>query len=290
MNHIFISHSHEDLDFAATLHERLVQEGFSVWRDTGIGGGEDWRREIDQAIQAAFALIVIMTSEAKASEYVTYEWAFALGAAVKVIPILLTRTELHPRLESLQYLDFANENARPWDKLVESLNKARPSKLQEEQPGYRVHGYSGVWEVEIRFSRWRGYELRGNDTVYFHGKTFLLLSADGRKGSGTESGKLYVSISNYKATYEIANRVNRANATEDGTLHLYVEVLSRTLIDEKGELPETAFGEKLFGSGELHNELTPVSGEFRRLKGQHTYLAGNKVFQEAEGFYQFLGV
>ncbi|HET8669289.1 MAG TPA: toll/interleukin-1 receptor domain-containing protein, partial [Candidatus Saccharimonadales bacterium] len=66
MHQIFISHSHEDSDFAEILHERLAQAGFAVWRDTGIRGGEDWRREIDQAIQAAFALIVMMTSEAKA--------------------------------------------------------------------------------------------------------------------------------------------------------------------------------------------------------------------------------
>jgi len=103
MNHIFISHSHEDSDFAEILHERLKEAGFSVWRDTGIRGGEDWRREIDQAIKEAFALIVMMTSEAKASEYVTYEWAFAEGAGVKVIPILLKTTELHPRLELRQY-------------------------------------------------------------------------------------------------------------------------------------------------------------------------------------------
>jgi hypothetical protein len=288
MNHIFISHSHADRDFAEILHEKLAEEGFAVWRDTGIRGGEDWRREIDQAIQGAFAIIVMMTSEAKASEYVTYEWAFALGAGVKVIPILLKRTELHPRLESLQYLNFTDRSAWPWDKLVESLSIAQSSKLQEAQLGYRVHEYSGVWEVETRFSRWRGYELGLNDTVYFHGKTFVVLSADGKKGAGTESGKLYVSISNYKATYEIANRVNRANATEDGTLHMYFEVLSRTLIDEQGEPPEARFRERLFGSGEFHNELKPVPGEFKRLKGKHTYLAGNKVFQEAEGTYQFV--
>ena len=111
MNHIFISHSHEDIDFAENLHSRLTQAGFTVWRDTGIRGGEDWRREIDEAIKGAFVLIVMMTPEAKASEYVTYEWAFAWGAGVKVIPILLKTTELHPRLESLQYLDFTNRNA-----------------------------------------------------------------------------------------------------------------------------------------------------------------------------------
>jgi hypothetical protein len=133
MNHIFISHSHEDSDFAEILEGRLSQAGFIVWRDVGLRGGEDWRRGIDQAIKEAFALIVIMTLEAKASEYVTYEWAFAWGAGVKVIPVMLKRTELHPRLESLQYLDFTNRTARPWDTLIELLGEAEASKPQEEQ-------------------------------------------------------------------------------------------------------------------------------------------------------------
>jgi TIR domain len=133
MNHFFISHSHEDSDFAEIMEHRLTQAKFTVWRDTGICGGEDWRREIDQAIKEAFALIVVVTPEAKVSEYVTYEWSFAWGAGVKVIPVLLKKAELHPRLESLQYLDFTNRTARPWDTLMALLREAEESKPQVEK-------------------------------------------------------------------------------------------------------------------------------------------------------------
>ena len=39
----------------------------------------------------------------------TYEWAFALGSGVPVLPLLLNSAEadLHPRLRTLQYLDFS---------------------------------------------------------------------------------------------------------------------------------------------------------------------------------------
>jgi TIR domain-containing protein len=133
MNHIFISHSHEDSDFAEILEKRVEGERFTVWRDVGIRGGEDWRREIDQAIKEAFALVVVMTPAAKASEYVTYEWAFAWGAGVKVIPIMLKTTKLHPRLDALQYLDFTNRTGRPWDTLIKLLGEAEASKPQEEK-------------------------------------------------------------------------------------------------------------------------------------------------------------
>jgi len=124
--HIFISYSHKDGEFAENLIHRITQAGFKTWIDTEINVGEEWRLNIDQAIKNAFALIVIMTPEAQASEYVTYEWAFAWGAGVKVIPIILKQTELHPRIATLQHLNFTSTDlsSRPWDKLKVALNMA----------------------------------------------------------------------------------------------------------------------------------------------------------------------
>ena len=44
-----------------------------------------------------------------------------MGKGEKVFPIMLKQTQLHPRLESLQYLDFTNRAARPWDELINSI-------------------------------------------------------------------------------------------------------------------------------------------------------------------------
>ncbi|MBA2681776.1 MAG: TIR domain-containing protein [Ktedonobacteraceae bacterium] len=123
--HVFISYKHEDSDFAENLIHRVENAGFKTWVDSDkLAAGEDWRTGIDESIRNAFALIVIMTPEAKASEYVTYEWAFAWGAGVKVIPILHKSTQLHPRLEALQHLDFTSRTNRPWDKLFNVLSNA----------------------------------------------------------------------------------------------------------------------------------------------------------------------
>lgn len=62
-----------------------------------------------------------MSPEARASEYVTYEWAFAWGCSKKIIPLMLRETSLHPRLATLQYLDFSNRLSRPWDRLYKAL-------------------------------------------------------------------------------------------------------------------------------------------------------------------------
>ena len=78
MAHIFISYDHDDGDFAELLKQKIEAVGFSTFLDSDrLRGGDKWRQEIDRAIQEAAALIVVMTPEAKNSECVTYEWAFA---------------------------------------------------------------------------------------------------------------------------------------------------------------------------------------------------------------------
>ena len=120
--HVFISHSEVDSDFAQLLQLKLLGEGYVTWMASDrLEPGLDWRAEIDQALETAAAVVVVMSPDARASEYVTYEWAFARGCGVRVIPVMLKATPLHPRLATLEYLDFANRNARPWQRLFDAL-------------------------------------------------------------------------------------------------------------------------------------------------------------------------
>jgi|GEM_PF-1497824 len=125
VNTVFISHDHDDADFAELLKLRLAKEGITSWIDTErLKLGQDWREEIDHGIEDSIAIIAIMTPEARKSEYVTYEWAFAWVKGKKIFPIMLKKTQLHPRLESLQYLNFTNHPTRPWDDLINSIKSA----------------------------------------------------------------------------------------------------------------------------------------------------------------------
>jgi hypothetical protein len=131
--HLFVSHSKSDGDFAELLKLKFEREGHDAWVDTDrLGPGLDWRTEIDQAIRDARAVLAIMSPEARASEYVTYEWAFAWGCGTKVIPIMLRQTTLHPRLATLQYLDFTNRIARPWRQLFDVLSTLKDARTKRE--------------------------------------------------------------------------------------------------------------------------------------------------------------
>ena len=118
----FISHAREDGDFAENLKARMAQAGFTGWIDIDIlEAGMSWRDEIDRAINESCAVILVLSPDGKASEYVTYEWAYGLGLGRRIVPLLLRDTPIHPRLEPFQYFDFTNRGARPWDRLFTLL-------------------------------------------------------------------------------------------------------------------------------------------------------------------------
>ncbi len=129
MPEVFISYSRKDADYAEVLRGRLRDAGFSSWIDLeGLQAGEEWCQEIDQAIRDSVALVVLLTPASRASGYVAYEWAFALGAGVRVIPVLWIATDLPPRLATLQHLDFIAPATRPWKSLLGALEAAAQAR------------------------------------------------------------------------------------------------------------------------------------------------------------------
>lgn len=128
---IFLSYASEDATLAqqiqTELETRLPRPArdtapIVVWCDrsrTGLRPGDDWRRVLDDVIRESAIVLVLVTKNARQSEYVTYEWAFALGACTKVVPIVADKQALHPRLAVLQYFDFSAAPA--WDDLAKNL-------------------------------------------------------------------------------------------------------------------------------------------------------------------------
>lgn len=128
LSQVFISYKREQSELVQPVESKLQEAGFDVWIDRKIHVGTEWREKIDEEIRKSIALIVIMTEEAKASEYITYEWAFAYGAGVRVIPLIYIEPDkLHPRLVTLQWLK--HDDFQLWHKLINSLRDAQSSQL-----------------------------------------------------------------------------------------------------------------------------------------------------------------
>jgi hypothetical protein len=68
-------------------------------------------------------VILIATPNAMKSIYVSYEWSFALGVGVRVIPVILKQTDLHPRLMTLDKFEiFAwKDELHFWDYFMREL-------------------------------------------------------------------------------------------------------------------------------------------------------------------------
>jgi len=109
--------------FANLLYRRLEDAGFEPWMDKLDTQSGSWQPQVDEAILSAIALIVLISPESMASRHVNYEWQFALGAGVEVIPILLKDTDhLHPRLELMNRINFTETII--WDEVISKLGNA----------------------------------------------------------------------------------------------------------------------------------------------------------------------
>jgi hypothetical protein len=123
MRPIFLSYAGNDADFADLLARTLAANDLPSRKDRDPA-------EIDKRIREALALVTVLSPAAIRTCQVNYEWAFALGSGVPVLPVLLGAHEadLHPRLRTIQHLDFSNQVTRPWDSLVESLHKLQNAR------------------------------------------------------------------------------------------------------------------------------------------------------------------
>lgn len=133
----FLSYASENAIFADLARLKLQDAGIEVWIDAGnIRAGEEWRNAIDEGISTADVLLVILTPESCKSQYVTYEWAYALGCGIKVIPMLLQDADIHPRLSVLQYLDFRDQRKGSWEELCEEIHQMKTSSDQSDDGAY----------------------------------------------------------------------------------------------------------------------------------------------------------
>lgn len=132
MPHIFVSYKHADEAFIHELEATLEKQGFEVWTDQELPAGEDWKEAIDQAIRNAYAVLVVITPAAAQSEYVTYEWSYAWGKGIKIIPLLREPTTMHPRLATLQHIDFTSPGSAVWNKLLRRLQQIEGEVLLQQ--------------------------------------------------------------------------------------------------------------------------------------------------------------
>ena len=90
MNHVFISYSSQNIEYARRLADKLRDEGFDVWLDNRrLHSSEDWWKSIVLALRECAAVVVILTPESDSSRWVQREITIAEKYEKALFPLLL---------------------------------------------------------------------------------------------------------------------------------------------------------------------------------------------------------
>lgn len=121
---IFCSYSHKDEKYRAELETHLAllarQGAVDVWHDRQIGPGHDWAREIDENLDHANLVLMLVSADFLASQYCYgIEMARALERAqqgsTRVVPILVRKCDLEGvPFGKLQWLPTGSRPIKNW--------------------------------------------------------------------------------------------------------------------------------------------------------------------------------
>jgi hypothetical protein len=144
MKQIFISHTPRDREYVERLREHLHRIGYKsyVARDSPRPG-QGWELEIVDTIRKSDAVVVMVTPRATESIYVTYEWSMAIGAGVKVVPVIFRGVNAHPHLMILETFDFGaySDEDMFWKQFMRELQRVLgdavtpPTTAEEPEDG-----------------------------------------------------------------------------------------------------------------------------------------------------------
>ena len=130
MGHLFISCCQEDRQYAWQLSEALRQHGFDVWIDDRADHGAHWLDVVSEALEASSAVIVIVSTAAANSAWITREVLLARQFEKPLVPLRLDGISL-PLLEGAESAEVTNGQLP---------NQAFFDQLATLVPGLRRYG------------------------------------------------------------------------------------------------------------------------------------------------------
>ena len=111
---IFLSYSRRDARLMRRLRADLTAEGFDVWTDENLKPGTpSWLKAVEEAIASAMCMIVLLSPDAKKSEWVEKELSTAKMYRKQIIPLLTRGDEKSAVpliLSNTQYADIRSDS------------------------------------------------------------------------------------------------------------------------------------------------------------------------------------
>lgn len=121
---IFISHSTTNNDQTRIIADTLKQAGYGVWVDfESITDGTRWAREIQDGLDACDAVVVVLSTPARQSEWVEKECLYAFGLNKPVFIALIEDVPLPLYLVNIQYTDCRQDLVERLADLIDAMKQ-----------------------------------------------------------------------------------------------------------------------------------------------------------------------
>jgi hypothetical protein len=126
MRHVFVSYSRIDSEAVGYIVARLEQDGFNVWIDREeIKAGELWQESIVQAVDNAYAIVLMLSPGSAVSDNVRKEVDLAEEAKKELVPVLLAPVELPANLRyqlaGIEWIEYYRDPEAKYSELVKAL-------------------------------------------------------------------------------------------------------------------------------------------------------------------------
>lgn len=107
-----------------------------MWIDVeGIPGGKNWLKAVENAIEMADWLIVLLSPSSNDSQWVQREVLYALGLEKRILPVMVQPSTPPLLLSYLQYLDLTQNFDEGLNKILEIIRRrSEPEKTGETPP------------------------------------------------------------------------------------------------------------------------------------------------------------
>lgn len=136
LNQIFLSHAHQDSDFAHRLAADLCQHGYDIWiAPDSIRPGEQWVTAINRGLAESGIFLLALTPDAARSRWVSFETDAAIHlerlGSIQFFPLDLKPTPAPPLLATYHWVSFRDDYKTGLEMLLQALQPQKVAQLAQ---------------------------------------------------------------------------------------------------------------------------------------------------------------
>jgi hypothetical protein len=189
MKHVFLSYSRTDADMMKRIRDTLREEGLPIWTDENLTPGTpSWQSAIEEALENAGGVVVLLSPDARKSQWVANELSFASAQGVAIFPVLVRGEEKDSvplQLANTQRVDLRARFLVGMQSLVDALREhlaklggGDESPVDETAWMDRRRQYVQFWKMLQERSKVRTDLFTNLSSL----DTYFLSTSAGRKG------------------------------------------------------------------------------------------------------------